>query len=308
LEQLVIVRGGADRPVRNLRFEGLTFAHTDWALPEGGFLPDQAGFFDTENARKGLPVPAATLDFQYANACVLEGCRFTGLGGHAIRFREGCASNTVARCAMDGVGGNGVSLGLFDAGASEADTVRANVVRDCTIRRCGLDYAGCVGIWVGIARDTRIAHNELTDLPYAGVSCGWSWDRRDVGCRNNVIEGNHIHHVGQLLADTGGIYVLGDQPGGVIRGNHIHDIRRFSGLASVNGIFFDNGSRGWRVEDNVIQDIADGAIRHNDNLPADQAWGTNHLDLKPDRSPAAATLVRQAGPSFTSSEMFPSKD
>jgi hypothetical protein len=153
-----------------------------------------------------------------------------------------------------------------------------------------------VGIWVGIARDTRIAHNELNDLPYAGVSCGWSWDRREVGCRNNAIEKNHIHRVAQLLADTGGIYTLGDQPGGVLRGNYIHDIARFSGVALVNGIFFDNGSRGWRVEDNVIHDIADGAIRHNDNLPGDQSWGTNYLELRPAELGFPKVLAKQAGP------------
>jgi hypothetical protein len=67
-----------------------------------------------------------------------------------------------------------------------------------------------------------------------------------VGCRNNLIEGNHVHHVAQRLADTGGIYTLGDQPGGVLRGNYIHDITRFSGVALVNGIFFDKGDGGSR--------------------------------------------------------------
>jgi hypothetical protein len=296
LEQLVVVRGSSHQPVRNLHFLGIAFAQTDWPLPKDGFFPDQAGFFDTDNSKKGLPVPAAALDFHYTRGCSLEDCRVIGAGGHAIRFGEGCRSNTISGCTIESIGGNGISLGLFDRAASEAEEVQGNTISNCVIRRCGLDYAGCVGIWVGIARETRILQNELAELPYAGISCGWSWDRREVGCRDNVIERNHIHQVARLLADTGGIYALGDQPGGVLRGNYIHDIKRYSGLASVNGLFFDNGSRGWRVEDNVIHDVSDGAIRHNDNRHEDQSWGTNYLDIKPETLPAAAGRARQAGP------------
>jgi hypothetical protein len=296
LEQLLVVRGTADRPVRGLRFCDLIFQLTGWALPQAGFLPDQCGFFDTDNTRKGLPVPASAIDFQYATGCELQNCRVAGADGIGIRLREGCSSNTVTDCLVEDIGANGVSLGLFDAADSDGDLLAANVVRNCTIRRCGLDYAGCVGIWVGIARDTAIANNEISEIPYTGISCGWSWDRREVGCRNNRIERNHIHHVVRLLADAGGIYTLGDQTGGVIRGNYIHDIKRSSGVAMVNGIFFDNGSRGWRVEDNVIHDVTDGAIRHNDNHPEDQSWGTNYFDMQPNQVSATANIVRQAGP------------
>jgi hypothetical protein len=299
LEQLLVVRGKPERPVRNLHFRGITFSHTDWQLPANGFFPDQAGFFDTENAKRGLPVPAAAIDLQHAHHCTLEDCRMEGLGGHALRLREGCKSNSLSACAIEDVGGNGISLGLFDRAATEADAVGGNVVRDCTIRRCGLEHAGCVGVWVGIARETTIAHNELSELPYAGISCGWRWDRTPVGCRRNVIRHNHLHHVAQLLADTGGIYLLGDQPGGAIRGNYIHHIARFSGLAANNGIFFDNGSRGWRVEDNVIHDVEDGAIRHNDNRHEDHSWGMNYCDVRPGDAASARGITARAGPERT---------
>lgn len=296
LEQLLVVRGTGERQVRNLHFHGITFAHTDWALPKHGFLPDQAGFFDTENAKKEMPVPAATVDFQYSTNCALEDCVVRDVGGHAIRYREGCVSNTVAGCRIEGVGGNGVSMGLFDRAAAERDVVRGNIIRDCTIRRCGLDYAGCVGVWAGIARGITVAQNEVSEIPHNGISVGWRWDRVPVGCGGHVVEGNDIHHVVERLTDAGGIYVLGDQPGSVIRRNHIHDITRRTGIAAANGIFFDNGSRGWRVEDNVIYGVSDGAIRHNDNRHEDQSWGTNTLDVRPGDAAFPEALTRQAGP------------
>ena len=104
LEQLLVVRGTADRPVRVLRFRDLAFQLTDWALPKEGFMPDQCGFFDTDNSKKGFPVPASAIDFQYATGCELQNCRVAGAGGFGIRLREGCSSNTVTDCLIENVG------------------------------------------------------------------------------------------------------------------------------------------------------------------------------------------------------------
>jgi len=70
----------------------------------------------------------------------------------------------------------------------------------------------------------------------------------------------------QRLADGGGIYTLGLQPGTVLRGSAIHDVHRcpFTDVQSPNnGIFFDEGSQGYLVEDNIIYNAPEGAIRLN---------------------------------------------
>ena len=49
LETLVEVIGSAERPVRNITIEGVTFSHTTWMRPsENGHVPLQAGMYLTE--------------------------------------------------------------------------------------------------------------------------------------------------------------------------------------------------------------------------------------------------------------------
>lgn len=46
LETLVQVEGTVDRPVSNIRFEGINFNYTTWMRPsEKGYVPLQAGMY-----------------------------------------------------------------------------------------------------------------------------------------------------------------------------------------------------------------------------------------------------------------------
>jgi hypothetical protein len=118
-----------------------------------------------------------------------------------------------------------------------------------------------VGIWAGITEGTIVAHNEIHDLHYTGISVGWMWNTTPTPCRKNVVEYNHIHHIMQMLSDGGGIYTLGRQPGTVLRGNLIHDVAVNAGRAESNGLFIDEGSSELLIEENTIYNIARSPIR-----------------------------------------------
>jgi hypothetical protein len=87
------------------------------------------------------------------------------------------------------------------------------------------------------------------------------WSPEPTPCRDNVIDGNHIHHILQVLSDGGGIYSLGLQPGSKILNNHIHDVRINAGRAESNGMFLDEGTTDVIIANNLIYNIAKSPLR-----------------------------------------------
>jgi hypothetical protein len=281
-EQLVKLVGDAEAglPVEHLQFRGLTFCHTHWTLPEEGYSSGQ-GMTD---------LPAA---FQASTArnVRIEGCTFAHLGAYAVEFSSGSSDNEVIGNRMFDLGGGGVKVG------GGPGTPTSNIVANNLISGGGLVHFSAHGIWAGITEHTVIRHNVVRRFLYSNVSVGWSWNDRPTPCKENVIEHNHIHDSMMLLADGGGIYTLGFQPGTVIRGNHIHDVHRseFAGRAPNNGMFFDQGSKGFLVERNVIYNTSAAPVRHNQNQPEWHTWVDNSFGVTPDDPAFPEELAAEAG-------------
>jgi hypothetical protein len=224
LTRLLEVKGTAEKPVRNLHFVGLTFAHTNWQIPDVGYFGVQACHIVRGQGQTQVwdRVPCA-LRFDYAQSCSVRDGVIGRLSTGGIELVEHCASDAVEGNHVFDISANGVMLG----GPKE----EAGVPKDCRIANnhvhaVGIEYHGAVGIWVGFAQRALIAHNEVHDLPYTGISLGWQWNPQPTPCKENTVEWNHIYDVMKNLGDGGGIYTLGFQPGTIIRGNHIHDVRR----------------------------------------------------------------------------------
>jgi hypothetical protein len=114
-------------------------------------------------------------------------------------------------------------------------------------------------VWIGDSGFNHVHHNEIFDLYYTGISCGWSWNYAPTRCIGNVIEYNHVYHIGRkFLSDMGAIYLLGCQPGGVVRGNHVHDVSCYGYGGS--GIYPDQGSSFLTIEDNVVHHTQTDAL------------------------------------------------
>jgi len=280
LTGLVEVKGTAERPVRNLHFRGLRFEHVDWPLPEGGYQGTQACHF-THATADGFAwaLIDAALHYEFAESCSVTDGDIAHLGGCGIFLDNGCHSNTIEGNRILDIGGNGVEVSAPD---NQTPAPRGNRVANNQVHTCGVDYQGSVGIWDGMTEGTVIAHNLVHDLPYTGISVGWQWNPEPTNCQGNLIEYNHIHDCMKTLSDGGGIYTLGFQPGTVIRGNVIHDIRRssiFSVGAPNNGMFVDEGSKGFLIEGNVIYATSGAPVRHNQNQPDWHTWKDNRFGI-----------------------------
>ncbi len=281
LETLVHVAGDTStgERVRNVHWHGIVFEHCRFNIPDAGYAAGQATIHeprrDPQSAIREMMPAAVTLDL--ADGCAFVDCSFRHLGGSGLWFRRECRDGVVRRCFFDDISGNGINIGetitrpLKDASPewtspfNNGCTYGIHVV-DSVVRECGAQFFEAVGIWVGISGGNVIEHNEVAQLPYTGISVGWSWNDQPTGCRDNLVRANHIHHCMLILHDGGGIYTLGRQPGTRLLSNLIHDIPPNEDGAESNGIFMDEGSRDILVEGQTIYNVGRSPIRFHKAL------------------------------------------
>jgi hypothetical protein len=241
MEQLALVEGTPERPVHGVAFEGLTFRHAEWS-----YCGERGSF---EQAAHGVP---AAIALRYARHCTIRNCTIERCGMYAIELGEGCVANRIEANRILDMGAGGVKC-VGTAGDMPASRCGNNVITDNEIAGCGHVFHSAVGILIIHSADNVLARNHIHHLEYSGVSCGWIWGYGPNPTHGNLIEGNHIHHIGSgLLNDMGGIYTLGEQPGTVIRGNRIHDVRmhNYGGWA----LYLDEGSSYMTIEGNICHD------------------------------------------------------
>jgi hypothetical protein len=240
--ELLRVEGNfaAKKPVQQVVVRGLTFAHTDWSLPENGYLDSQAAV-----QVRGDVLAEGAVD------CGIENCLFAHLGGYALELGNGCQRCWVIGNEIYDIGAGGIRLGETGKRQDGFEMNHGHVVRDNHLHQLGRLFAPAVGLIIFQSGQNRVAHNHIHDLYYTAISVGWNWGYQETPCHDNIIEFNHLHDIGQgVLSDMGGIYTLGIQKGTVLRNNLIHDVRSHS--YGGWGLYTDEGSTDIVLEDNVV--------------------------------------------------------
>jgi hypothetical protein len=279
VETLVQIEGSPGKPVQHIQFAGITFAYTTWLRPsEEGHVPLQAGMFLLDAHKlvpKGTPYhrkldnvawigrPPAAVSVRNAGHISFENCIFENTASAGLDLQNGTHDSLVQGCIFRDIGGNGIQLGEFSDAkvethvpwnpADESEICSNEIIANDLVTQCGLEDWGCEGIAAGYVRDTKIEHNDVSGLPYTGISVGWGWTKMTNAMRNNLIFANRIHRVGQRLGDLGGIYTLSAQPGTVIAENAIDEMEPSPYVPDPGHwfyIYLDEGSSFITVRDN----------------------------------------------------------
>ncbi len=267
--KLITIAGNQEKQVGFISFNGITFEHTGWQLPNKGYCGVQACMYDDRDKINRAWVPAA-IELDHAKNCDFSNSIIRHTGGSGIWIRENCSDCEISESHIYDISGNGINIGegndrLINGvpwWKSAPDQVSGNnKISHSLIEDCGKQFYGAIGIWGGLISNTLIDHNEIRNLPYTGISIGWMWNPDPTPCRENAINANHIHHIMNKLSDGGGIYCLGLQPNSRITNNLIHDVTVNAGRAESNGMFLDEGITDLLVENNIVYNIARSPLR-----------------------------------------------
>ena len=281
VETLVRVEGTLDRPVCHIRFEKITFSYTTWMRPsEKGHVPLQAGMYLTDGYRidpkmqrnylnhpldnQGwLGRPAAAVRVVAARQIDFERCQFEHLGSTGLDYEEAVQGGVVRGCLFRDIAGNGLLVGSFSPAAHEThlpydpadrrEVCTQQQINNCYFTEIGNEDWGCLAIAAGYVGDVNIEHNEISEVPYSGISLGWGWTQTVNCMRNNRVHANLIHHYAKHMYDVAGIYTLGSQPKSYVTENCVHSIYKPGYVHDPNHWFYlytDEGSSFITVRDN----------------------------------------------------------
>ncbi|MDQ0873656.1 hypothetical protein QFZ77_002315 [Paenibacillus sp. V4I3] len=292
LETVVKLTGTVDNPVHHIQFHGVSFEHSTWLKPNDGYAAVQATYYTVGGLWYGGKLPGAVL-MEAAGNIRFERNTFKHLGATGLDLSYGNFDTSIVGNVFTDISGNGVGVAskLYTLTAAPTDPRMIDKriqINNNYVSKTGQDYYGAVGIFGGYVEELTVEHNDITDLPYSGMSVGWGFTTTPTALKNNIIRNNHIYNVMNLLDDGGGIYTLSYQPGTQIKENYIHDVVR-SPWTTVNfpdkewwrnlGIYLDNRSSGMTVMNNVILN-AERTIKTNIEPYGSNTFIRNHNDLQ----------------------------
>ena len=244
-EKFITIKGAKD-----IAFKGISFQHGQYVYPKDGLHDGQAA-----------AVVDAVIEVEDSRGIRFENCEVAHIGRHAFYFKNGSADSLVKHCHLHDIGGGGVRI----AETSKPDEERLChhiVIDDCIMQHLGRLHPSACGVLITYAKNCAVTHCDIGDLFYTAISVGWVWGYGESLGRENLIENNHLHHIGWgYLSDMGGFYGLGNAPGTIVRGNHVHHVasHRYGGW----GLYTDEGSGDVLLENNLVHDTSEAGFHQH---------------------------------------------
>jgi hypothetical protein len=248
-----------ERKIENITFEGISFKYGAWEeISEKGFSTIQAEMMmdpDAEltggsHALYPTRLVPAQIQVDFAKNINFKDNEFAHLGSVALSYNNASTHSKVDGNIFDDISASAITLSdwVFVTDSPLEDFCRSINITNNLIRRVSVEYM-TPAITAYYVNNVQIAHNDILDAPYTGISLGWGWGRGVVNCANNKIQNNRIENVLYKLKDGGHIYTLDPMKGTVISGNHLLKSGEWKG-----GIYHDNSSAYIISRDNVFED------------------------------------------------------
>ena len=271
LTNVIRIEGtSSDEKVSNLAFEGLTVEYSAFSdIVDYGFIELQTGHYAMNRlsgASLGHDVPKGLVQVENAEYISLEYLTIRHSGGTGINFHSGVRHSSIRGCRVDDTSASGIIIAPFIDGVITNQNLYLPIDDDITcnhitisnnyITQAGVEFHRSAALVNVLGYQIEIANNEVAYSNYTGISNGWGWSLNEYVLKDNIITRNHVHHIGMMGNDLGGIYNLNNQPRSEITYNYIHEIGKtgmgLSPLAPADGIYLDEGTNNMVVSHNQI--------------------------------------------------------
>lgn len=202
-------------------------------------------------------------------------CEFRNIHGDVIMIRN-TDDVTVKDCCFSETYRSGISS---DNKSARTVVCGNRFVNCCTAPR----YSVCVTC---SGTDYRVSGNVFEDFGYCAISVGLHHDSKKYEPITGTVDRNEVYNTPahnaaafeNSLMDSGAIYLAANHDATVVEYNNVHDI---AGYYSNNGIYCDQGAKGFKLYGNVITHIATGytiysrRVAYIEKLASSQVKKTN---------------------------------
>ena len=288
LEQVVLVKGKKDDPIKNLRFSNLQFGYTGWNYPtENGFTENQAiHYYDGASWNGWGNSEPAAVEARWADGFVFDGNKIFNTAVTGLSLRYGVSNSIIKANKLENIGGNGISFGYFhennpDFAEDEFDNRRNPYdlyaeknfkyvtnhlyIQENYLKNIGIIFRSGTGLLGGYVNSVYIAHNEIEDVSYSGMGIGWGWGQKlpeSVSGDIHVLRNKLTNVMNSTLDDGAAMYFLGVHsdklPMSYVNENYV---------SSPKGavLYFDMCTTFYRADSNVIEgENVHGALNLHD--------------------------------------------
>jgi hypothetical protein len=283
--QLVDIAGtSTTNRVKNLVFQGLTFANTDWGLAsvagscgkstvQGATIFIAYGDGNWHNSRYEITdTLPAMIHVTSADSISFIGNVVKHSGSEGISLINDVVNSNITGNFITDIAGSGITVGhpqhvfLGDGGAHEKyapgvegictkNSIANNVLTNLSMLP---GFGGHAGITAFFVDTLTITNNHIQTTAYNGINLGWGWSNfpTSTTCKNNAINNNRLINTLSRLHDSGAVYTLGQMPGTTVNQNYVKGIPPNTS-GPTYGLHNDEGSAYITENDNVL-DISTG--------------------------------------------------
>jgi hypothetical protein len=285
VEQLISIAGSSNsNRVRNITFQGITFANTDYSLVNvagshgkatvqgaTAYIAFGDGNWHNSQYRITDTLPGM-INVSSADSINFISNVVKHSGSDGISMVNDVINSSITGNYITDINSSGITVGhpqhvyLGDGGTHEKyapgvegicknNTINNNMLYNISTSP---GFGGCAGITAFFVDTLTITNNFIHTTAYNGINLGWGWVNftNSTTCKNNTVSFNRFFNMMTRLHDSGAVYTLGQQPGTNINSNYVRGIPPNTS-GPTYGLHNDEGSAYITENDNVL-DISTG--------------------------------------------------